>query len=189
MSTDYSRLSPAELIAACRAGEAAAWDALIARYQRLVYTIPLRYGLTSAEADDVFQSVWLKLLQHLPSLREPDRVAAWLVTTARRECWDRRRGADHARTDLVPPDLVPEDSWVEESTPEEMVIRYEKHHAIRQAIDHLEERCRRLLRYLYYETPKPTYAEVAARLEMPVGAVGPTRARCLEKLRQMLEES
>lgn len=82
---ELTQPSAAQLIAACQAGDDAAWDALVVRYERLVYTIPLRYGLTAAEADDVFQTVWLKLLQHLPTLRQPDRVAAWLVTTARRE--------------------------------------------------------------------------------------------------------
>ncbi|MFQ5857049.1 MAG: RNA polymerase sigma factor [Anaerolineae bacterium] len=184
---DVIQPSTAQLIAACSAGDADAWDALVTRYERLIYTIPLRYGLTPSEADDVFQTVWLKLLQHLPTLRQPDRVAAWLVTTTRRECWDRRRGADHKRELLMAPESLPDDSWVEEVTPEEIVIRYEQQNAVRQAIDRLEERCRHLLRQLYYEATRPTYAEIAEKLGMPVGAIGPTRARCLEKLRRVLE--
>ncbi len=184
---DYTQLSDAQLIAACRTGDEAAWDALVSRYERLVYTIPLRYGLTPAEADDVFQSVWLKLLERLPTLRQPERVAAWLVTTTRRACWDRRRGADHERVDTVAPESLPEERWVDELSPEEIVIRYERHQAVRRAIERLEERCRRLLRYLYYDPTHPTYAEIAEKLKMPVGAIGPTRARCLQKLRRMLE--
>lgn len=180
-------LAAAQLIAACQAGDAAAWDALVARYERLVYTIPLRYGLTPAEADDVFQTVWLKLLQHLPTLRQPDRVAAWLVTTARRECWNRRRGAAHQREQLTAPASLPEDSWVEELTPEDFVVRYEQHHAVREAIDRLGERCQQLLRFLYYSIAQPSYAEIADKLNLPVGSIGPTRARCLQKLRKMLE--
>jgi RNA polymerase sigma factor (sigma-70 family) len=179
-------LSVAQLIAACQAGDAAAWDALVSRYERLVYTIPLRYGLTPAEADDVFQAVWLKLVQHLPTLRQPGRVAAWLVTTARRECWDRRRGAEHERVDLMAPESLPEDSWVEELTPEEIVIRYEQHQAVRDAIERLNERCRQLLWSLYYDATHPSYVEIAARLKVAVGSIGPTRARCLQKLRQVM---
>ncbi len=184
----YDQRSDAQLIAACRAGDAAAWDALVARYERLVYTIPLRYGLSRTEADDVFQTVWLRLLEHLPTLRQPERVAAWLVTTARRECWDRRRRAEHKRTDAVPPEALPESRWVDELSPEEIVLRYERQQAIRRAVDRLEERCRRLLRLLYYEPRKPSYAEIAARLQIPVGSIGPTRARCLQKLRKLLAE-
>lgn len=185
--SDDTQPSPAQLIAACRAGDADAWDALVARYERLIYTIPLRYGLTSAEADDVFQTVWLKLLQHLDNLREPNRVAAWLVTTARRECWNRRRGAHHENVQVMAPESLPEDSWVEELTPEQIVLRYDQHRAVRQAIGRLGERCRQLLRSLYYDPAEPTYAEIAARLDMPVGSIGPTRARCLQKLRQVLK--
>ncbi len=184
--SDATQLSPAQLIAACRAGDANAWDALVARYERLVYTIPLRYGLTPAEADDVFQSVWLKLLEHLDSLRQPDRVAAWLVTTARRECWDRRRGANHERTSPVAPESLPEESWVEKLTPEEIVIRFEQQSAVRQAVESLDDRCQRLLQSLYYDATKPSYTEIAERLGLPVGSIGPTRARCLQKLRRVL---
>lgn len=184
---DQASLSDAQLIAACRAGDEAAWDALIARYERLVYTIPLRYGLTPAEADDVFQAVWLKLLGHLPRLRQPERVAAWLVTTARRECWDRRRRAGSRREAAIPPESLPEDRWVEDLSPEEIVMRYERSQAVRQAMDRLEERCRRLLWYLYYDPARPSYADIAATLKIPVGSIGPTRARCLQKLRRVLE--
>lgn len=184
----YDQLSDAQLVAACRAGDAAAWDALVARYERLVYTIPLRYGLTRAEADDVFQTVWLKLLERLPTLRQPERVGAWLVTTARRECWGRRRSAEHKRTDTVAPEALPESRWIDELSPEEILLRYERQHAIRRAIERLEERCRHLLQLLYYESSRPSYAEIAARLRIPVGSIGPTRARCLQKLRKLLME-
>lgn len=180
--------SDAELLAACRQGEAEAWDALVARYERLVYTVPYRYGLSQAEADDVFQSVWFSLLTHLPTLRQPERIAAWLVTTARRECWDRRRGAEHERTYTVDPAELPDpDPWFQTATPEEVVERYDNHQNLRNVLRRLEERCRRLLHYLYNDPAQPSYGEIAVRLNMPVGSVGPTRARCLQKLRELLE--
>ena len=188
--SDLESLSDAELIAACRKGEAGAWDALVARYERLVYTIPFRYGLPQSEADDVFQSVWTALLKHLPSLREPDRIAAWLVTTARRACWDRRRGAEHERTHSVDPRELPEsDPWFETTSPEEIVTRYEEHRHLQGALKQLGERCRRLLHYLYQDPDQPAYSDIALRLNMAVGSIGPTRARCLERLRSLLEET
>lgn len=188
---NYESWSDARLIEACRGKDAGAWEALVSRYERLVYTIPIRYGLSGTEADDVFQSVWVALLDHLPKLRQPERVSAWLVTTARRECWDRRRGAAYERTRTVASDEMPEPDarWVEDLSPEEIVMRYEEHRTLQSALQQLEERCRRLLHYLYDDRAQPTYAEIAVRLKMAVGSIGPTRARCLEKLRDLLEAS
>lgn len=188
--TQYEELSDGELIAACRQGDSKGWDALVARYERLVYTIPIRYGLTPAEADDVFQSVWTKLLRHLPYLKQPERISAWLVTTARRECWDQRRGAEHERTRAMPSDDLPEPdaTWDESLTPEEILAHYEEHQALQKALRQLDERCRPLLNYLYRDPTEPSYEEIARRLNMAVGSIGPTRARCLKKLRELLQK-
>lgn len=186
--TDYTQFSPAQLIAACRRQDPLAWNELVTRYERLVYTVPLRYGLTKAEADDVFQSVWLALLHHLPALEQPERVSAWLVTTARRACWDRRRGADYEKEAGVAVDSLTAVPWEEEGTNEEMIVQYERQTAVRQALTRLEERCRQLLSALYYAIGKPDYAAIARRLNIPVGSIGPTRARCLEKLRREMAE-
>ncbi len=181
----YESMSDRQLIFACRKQEQAAWDVLVARYERLVYTIPRRYGLRPDEVDDVFQSVWLLLLQHLHTLQQPERVSAWLVTTARRECWKRRRGAAYQREKSVAPHDLPERGQSE--GPEELVLRYERQLAVRRAIQQLGDRCRRLLHLLYYEVPKPAYAEIAASLNMAVGSIGAIRARCLKKISQTLE--
>lgn len=185
--TNDSQTPLAQLIAACRAGDADAWNDLVARYERLVYTVPLRYGLTPAEADDVFQSVWLKLLQHLDNLRDPHRVAAWLVTTARRESWDRRRGSYYENIEPVAPAALPEDRWIAQATPEKLVTRYEQQQRVRQALADLNADCRRLLQLLYFDPAEPTYTEIGEQLDVPMGSIGPTRARCLQKLRQLLE--
>ena len=184
---DYTCLSDEELVAACRAGKEAAWDALVGRYERLVYTVPSRFGLTPAEVEDVFQTVWLLLLKNLPTLRQPDRLAAWLVTTARRECWERRRGADFHRLSFVAPGSLPADSWVEEQTAEEIAADYEEHRALNDALAQLDEPCRRLLHSLYSDANDLSYAEIAAHLRMPIGSIGPTRARCLKKLKEIME--
>lgn len=180
----YSDFSPTQLVEACRQQDPLAWNELVTRYERLVYTVPLRYGLSKAEADDVFQTVWLALLHHLPTLEQPERVSAWLVTTARRECWDRRRGADYEKEAGVDITTIPDSQWGTEETTEELVSQYEQQNLIRRALTRLEERCRQLLEMLYYTSEKPDYGVIAGQLNIPVGSIGPTRARCLEKLRR-----
>jgi RNA polymerase sigma factor (sigma-70 family) len=184
--TDYSDYHDEQLIAACRSGDENAWDALVERYERLVYTVPARYGLTSSEIDDVFQSVWLSLLKNLNKLREPDRVSAWLVTTARRECWERRRGADYERTVTSDLDTLLTDRAGEELPPEDVVVTFRQYETLRGAMATLGDRCRKLLWMLYYDSNVPSYADVADQLEMPIGSIGPMRARCLKKLRGIL---
>ncbi len=184
--TEYSELPDEELVFACRSGDDSAWDVLVERYERLVYTVPSRYGLTPTEIDDVFQSVWLSLLKNLDKLREPDRVSAWLVTTARRECWERRRGADYERTVTTDFDTLLLDREGNELPPEEVVVTYRQYQTLQQGMENLGDRCRRLLQLLYYDTSVPSYADVAETLDMPIGSIGPMRARCLKKLRGIL---
>lgn len=184
--TDFGQYTDEKLIEACRNGNESAWVALVDRYERLVYTVPSRYGLTPSEIDDVYQSVWLSLLRNLEKLREPDRVSAWLVTTARRECWERRRGADYERTITTDFDDLIVDPANEELPPEEVVSAYREHEDLRHAIEKLQDRCRRLLWFLYFDINIPSYADVADKLEMPIGSIGPMRARCLKKLRAVM---
>jgi RNA polymerase sigma factor (sigma-70 family) len=185
---DYDQLSDEQLIGACRTGDEKAWDALVGRYERLVYTVPSRYGLTPAEVDDVFQSVWLSLLKSLPKLREPHRVSAWLVTTARRECWERRRGADYERSVSTDLDTVLSDQKGQELPPEDVVEIFREHEELRAAIEQLGKRCKNILWLLYFDAAIPSYADVAKKLDMPIGSIGPMRARCLNKLRSILTE-
>lgn len=185
--SDLSCRSDEELITACLAGDQAAWDTLVGRYERLVYTVPIRFGLTQVEVEDVFQTVWLLLVKKLPGLRQPDRLAAWLVTTARRECWQRRRGQDYHRLSFVAPDSLPAESWVEEQSTEELLSSYEEHRHLQDALAQLGEPCRRLLQTLYSDQADPSYSDIASRLNIPIGSIGPTRARCLKKLRQLMQ--
>ena len=182
----YRNYSDAQLVRACRQREPQAWDELIARYERLVYTVPLRYGLSASEAEDVFQTTWVALLEKLSTLTEPERVSAWLVTTARRATWDRRRGAEHERTESYNPSELPE--GLSQTTPEEIVAEFQQQQRAQKALAELDERCRRLLYFLYQDRTNPTYAEIAEHMGVTSGSIGPTRARCLEKLRNLLEE-
>jgi len=184
--TNYTECTDEALIASCREGSEAAWHVLVGRYERLVYTVPLRYGFGRSEADDVFQAVWMTLLKHLGNLEQPERLSAWLVTTAKRECWQRRRGADYERRTTLAPETMPEENWEDEDNLEEIIGRFEQYRALDQLLQQLDDRCRELLYYLYYDPASPSYEEIGRYLDMPVGAIGPTRARCLKKLRGLM---
>lgn len=181
-----SDLDDAALAAHCLDGDAAAWEVLVRRYQRLVYAIALRAGLDAHAAADVFQTVFARLVQHLARIAQPARLQAWIVTTAKREALLLRRrserqvsmtvadAADGAEWDLADEALLPDEALAEL---QELV-------RVRQALEALDERCRRLLHALFGDEPEPVYDQVALRLAMPRGSIGPTRARCLAKLRR-----
>lgn len=183
--------SDLELVLACRRGDQLAWEKLIRRYQRLIYAIPLRAGLAEDQAADIFQDVFTTLFQKLNDIEEPERIQAWLVTTARRKTW-RLRSEAQAR----PRSVSNADSLATESVPildaaplpDERLMILEEQHRIRTAVSLLDERCRNLLQMLFYSGDPPSYAEIAASLGIPEGSIGPTRARCLEKLLRMLQK-
>ncbi len=179
------------LVLACRRGDAAAWEALVRRYQRLIYTIPRRAGLSEDLVAEVFQASFTLLVEHLDRLERPERVGAWLVTTARRETW---RLAREAR--LLIPLAGPSDDEDavgelpdKQALPDELVIQLEQQHLVRTAVSALDERCRDLLTILFYQPEPPPYSEIAAAMGTTAGSIGPTRARCLEKLRRLLAMS
>lgn len=181
------------LVLRCRRGDASAWEALVKRYQRMVYAIARGAGLDGQHAADVFQTVFLRLVQHLPRIAEPAGLQAWVVTTARREAWLQRQLSQRlvsmtfAESDGA---QAPDDEThaVADSAagPEETVAHWQQLAQVQLGLEALDERCRQLLRALF--SPNSTgYDEVAARLGMPVGSIGPTRARCLAKLRRLIE--
>jgi RNA polymerase sigma factor (sigma-70 family) len=180
-----------ELIAACLGGDPSAWEALIARYQRLIYSIPVRARLSSDDAADIFQSVCLKLYEKLSTLREYEKISSWLITTTTRETW---RVAARNRRETVPAGSDSDDdldvlSQIAATGPlaDEQRQTLEQQQIVRQSVDALPERCRNLLTMLFYEKDELSYADIARRMKMPVPSVGPTRARCLEKLKKLLE--
>lgn len=179
------------LVLACRRGEADAWNMLVNRYQRLIYTIPRRAGLDEDQAAEVFQRTFARLFEYLDWIRQPERIHAWLVTTARRETLQliREQRTEQSFSeggifnDQLRSETIPDDSPL----PNEALERLEEQHITRLAMESMDERCRCLLTLLYYRPDAPSYAEIAAVLNMPEGSLGPTRARCLEKLRSLLE--
>ena len=138
-------------------------------------------GLSEPDAQDVFQNVFATLLRHLANLRDQNRISAWLITTARRESWRVGRATGrYAELDETIADSAP--------APFDNVVRWEREQSVRQAIRRLDARCRELLGVLFLEPATPDYEGVAERLGMPVGSIGPTRARCFKKLDAILRE-
>ncbi len=183
MTADHT---DAQLIAACIEGEAWAWNVLVDRYKRLVYSIALRAGLGQEDAADVFQTVFTVLLENLRNIYEPQGLAAWLITTAKRTSWNvlRKRQRESTDTEGVAATLWAAEDWLLSEHWEEQ--RWADQALVAQALERLGGRCKSLLRLLYYDRSEPTYEQISRRLRMPLGSIGPTRARCLQKMRTIL---
>ncbi|HLF25879.1 MAG TPA: sigma-70 family RNA polymerase sigma factor [Anaerolineae bacterium] len=184
---DYISLPDSELImAALDRKDSQAWEALILRYQRLIYSIPLRYGLSENDAADIFQTVCLLLLENLAYLRNRERLGVWFVITTRRECW--RLGRQRQRG-VISQDLAQfENQLTDGLALEQGLLDLERQVLLRSAMERLDARCQRLLKLLFYTEPRPSYSEIVRILALPEGSIGPTRARCLEKLSKVLED-
>jgi RNA polymerase sigma factor (sigma-70 family) len=182
-------LSDEALVLACRRGEPSAWEALVRRYERLVYAIPRRAGLDREQAADVCQRTFAVLVEKLEQIEQPARVGAWLATAAKRETWrvSRREQVAGAMQNPMAEGQPGEEALADALLPEEELVRLEEQRIVRLAVAQLEGRCRRLLVLLFYRPEPPPYAEVAAALGMSEGSIGPTRARCLRKLRDILD--
>ena len=179
-----------QLLLACRRGEESAWEALIHRYQRLMYAIPRRAGLDDDQAADVFQEVFTTLFEKLNDIDEPERLHAWLVTTARRKTWRlilkerSHAGSVHEIENQDELTKIPDNLPL----PDEELFRLEKQHRIRACLAAMDERCRKLLTMLFYEVDPPSYGQIAKSLGTSEGSIGPTRARCLEKMLRLMNE-
>jgi RNA polymerase sigma factor (sigma-70 family) len=170
------------LIRAAGNGEEAAWAAIVDRFAGLVWATARAYRLPPDEAADVSQTTWLRLVENLDRIKDPERLGAWLATTARRECLRhiRLRGREFATGE----DALFEAPW--EDHADQRLITREQNAAVRRAFARVSERCQALLRLL--AAPEPlSYEEIAAALGMPIGAIGPTRGRCLDQLRRTPE--
>jgi len=171
----------ASLLHAASRGEQSAWNEIVERFQGLVWATARAHRLSHADAADVAQTTWLRLVEHLDRIRDPERLGAWLATTARRECLRhlRTRGRELASDDA---DLFEAEG---DDAPELALLTEERDTALWRAFARLGDRCQALLRLLV-SSDEPSYEEIGAALDMPVGAIGPTRMRCLDKLRSLV---
>ena len=177
--------SDTRLVKACLSGDEEAWSSLIDKYKALIYSIPVKYGLSQQEAADVFQATCTELLVRLPELREPRALPKWLMQVAHHESYRWKRQSQRtvsrdAETDLPEPTTPAIAESLFQQTQEEQMLR--------EAITVLTPQCRRLVELLFFETPSRPYSEVAAQLGLAVGSIGFTRQKCLERLRARLDE-
>ncbi len=181
-----------DMVSAAAKGDGSSWEALVHRYSGLVWSVTRAYRLSAADAADVFQTTWLRLTENLDRIEKPGQVGSWLATTARRESL--RVARTSSRT--VPTDettlvaLGQSDNYSPEQAvldAEAALLASERAARLWRAFGRLAKRCRDLLRVLM-ASPPPSYAEVAAALDIPVGSIGPTRARCLQRLREELAD-
>jgi RNA polymerase sigma factor (sigma-70 family) len=163
-------------------GDPAAWNRLVERFNGLVWSVARAHRLDSADASDVVQTTWLRLVENLGRLQEPERVGAWLATTARRESLRTLRLS--ARVLPTEPELLPDAGT--DAPLAAALLASERDRALWTAFGGLSERCQVLLRALVADPP-PSYEDVGAALDMPIGSIGPTRQRCLERLRGLAE--
>ena len=169
-----------DLVRAAAAGDADAWRALVERFGGFVWSIARSHGLDRVDAADVVQTVWLRLVDNLGRLREPERVAGWLASTARHESI--RVSRQRQRTVPTGDTVVFDRQGPFEDDAAAPVLRRERDAAVRKLVEDLPPRARDLLELLVIDTAS-SYAEVARRLAMPIGSIGPTRQRCLRALR------
>ena len=162
------------------AGERAAWDALVDRFAEMVWSVARSFRLDEATAKDVSQTVWLRLIENIHRIEDPERLPGWLATTCRREALRVAK----ARERMIPSELEYE---IADSGPtiDEMLIDDEENRIVVRAFATLDETCRQLLRLLTVE-PALSYEEISEITERPVGSLGPTRSRCLDKLKSAI---
>jgi RNA polymerase sigma factor (sigma-70 family) len=187
LQSGYLTMPPTDavLLQACRSGDANAWERLLGQYERLVFSIALNYGLTPEDAADITQITFTILLQSLETLPDDVRLAGWLATVARRHTWRmlarKRREAVGDEADLAENETLGGSVDYRE--------RSEQVEWLAHGLSLLDERCSQLLLSLYFDDQQPSYAQVAERLKMPLGSIGPTRARCLEQMKRLLQSA
>ncbi len=175
----------AALVRGCLEGNQEAWESLVDKYKRLIFSVPLRYGASSEDAADVFQSVCIEVFNSLEHLKNPDSLRSWLITVAIRQSYRwRKKQTNHVELDAMEPELAEEIASVPET-----IAQLQQEQIVRDVVAKLPPRCAELVRLLFFEQPPLPYAEVARRLGLATGSIGFIRGRCLTRLRKMLLES
>lgn len=174
-----------ELVNLCLKGDATAWESLILRYRRFIYSFPVKFKFKRQDIADVFQSVCVSLLEHLQELKDETKIHAWLSTTATRHCL---RVLTEKQKETPTADEEFEEPLDPTLNLEEIRLLSEAQQGLRDCVDSLPSKCRSLIDLLYFDQQSPTYQEISETLGIPVANIGPNRARCLEKLRKILRE-
>jgi RNA polymerase sigma factor (sigma-70 family) len=183
---DLDSSDVAELVRCAADGELAAWDRLVRQYARLIWSITEGFNLPDSDAADVAQTTWLRLLEHIDRIERPARVGSWLATTARNECL--RNLAGRRRVLLGDDGAALDDAVSHGPDVEERLLADERAKVVRDALGRLPWQWQRLLELLMADPPVP-YADISDELGLPIGSIGPTRGRCLAKLRVLLQAS
>jgi RNA polymerase sigma factor (sigma-70 family) len=174
------------LVRKCLHGDEDAWSALIEKYKKLIYSIPVKYGFSADDANDIFQGVCLELLSELPKLRRPKALPKWLMQITSHKCFHRKRqqqrteapgDGEQTREQAVPPQM------------EGILREAEEEQKLRDALSALTPRCRQLVEMLFFEEPARPYKDAAASLGIAEGSIGFIRQRCLDRLRKQLVEA
>ena len=183
---DASALDVAALVQRAAEGDHWAWERLVDQYARLIWAMTRDFKLVESDAADVFQATWLRLLEHIDRLEQPARVQSWLAATAKHECL--RSLAARKKVMLVHDDVTLKSGVAHAPEIDEGLLREERVQDVRDALSRLPWRWRRLVEMLMADPPVP-YTEISDQLGLPVGSIGPTRGRCLERLRVLLQAS
>ncbi|MFO7632828.1 MAG: sigma-70 family RNA polymerase sigma factor [Caldilinea sp.] len=191
LHTQQDEPSTTSLVRRCIQGDADAWSHLIERYARLVHAVPVRHGLTPHEVEDVGQEVFLALAQSLHEIEDPERLPGWLMTTARRTTWRMIQRRRYEESLDIQDDSV-EDSHTKtlvaaNPTPDELLDGWNRQAVLAQGLERLQLRCRQLLILLFLDKGEPSYDDISEQLGIPKGSIGPTRNRCLQQLRSILQ--
>jgi len=186
MEESWFEAPDAQIIDACLDGNEKAWQALVIRYKRLVYSIPIKWGLSPEDAVDIFQAVWLDCFRELSSLRNMERLQPWLIRVTVRKC-HRFSTATRARGETpAAEEELEELPGVED--PSALFAELDKEHLLRTALEKLTPRCRQVIQCLFFEDPRPSYQAIASRLGLSENSIGFTRERCLNNLKKILTE-
>jgi RNA polymerase sigma factor (sigma-70 family) len=183
---DLDASDVAGLVRRAAEGDRAAWERLVDKYARLIWSITVEFKLVESDAADVAQTTWLRLLEHIDRIQYPDRVGSWLAATARNECL--RNLAARKRVVVGHDDAELDNTVAHGPAIDERLLADERAQVVRDALSRLPRRWQRLLEMLMADPPVP-YADISDELGLPIGSIGPTRGRCLAQLRVLLQAS
>jgi RNA polymerase sigma factor (sigma-70 family) len=181
-----AELDVARLVRQAASGDKHAWERLVDQYSRLIWSITREFKLVESDAADVVQTTWMRLIEHIDRLQHPERVSSWLAATARNECL--RVLAARKRIVLAHEDVAFDAPAEHGPEIDEALLAEERAEVVREAMAHLPRRWQRLMELLMADPPV-SYAEISDELGLPIGSIGPTRGRCLARLRVLLEAS